>query len=71
MTMLLIGFGVFTLLLLGWMFYMMTFRTDDWRRLVKDEEERKAQREKLKQQRDERIANAAKGALSVVKMFLK
>jgi hypothetical protein len=28
----------------GWMFYMMIFRTDDWLRLVKDEQERKAKR---------------------------
>jgi len=27
------------------MFYMMTFRTDDWLRLVKDEQERKAKRQ--------------------------
>jgi len=31
--------------LLLWVFYMMTFRTDDWLRLVKDEQERKAKRQ--------------------------
>ena len=71
MTMIWIGFGFITLLLFAWMFYMMTFRTDDWLVLVKNEEERKERREKLKQQRDQRIGNAAKGVLSVAKMFLK
>ena len=66
-----IGYGVIALLMIGWMFYMMTCRTDDWLRLVKDEEERKVRREKLKQKRDERIGNAAKGALSLAKMFMK
>jgi hypothetical protein len=41
------GFGMLTVMLL-WMFYMMTFRTDQWLRMVKAEEERK---EKRRQQR--------------------
>jgi len=39
-----IGFGVMTVALIAWMLFMMTCRTDDWLRLVKDEEERKARR---------------------------
>jgi len=71
MSVFLIGYGVIAVLLIGWMFYMMTCRTDDWLRLVKDEEERKVRRERLKRKRDERIGNAAKGALSLAKMFMK
>ncbi len=63
--------GILAVAVIGWMFYMMTCRTDDWLRLVKDEEERKVRREKLKQKRDERIGNAAKGALSLAKTFMK
>ena len=71
MTELLIGFVVFSLLLISWALWMMTFRTEDWLVLVKNEQERKAQAEKLKQQRDQRIGNAAKGALTLAKIFLK
>jgi hypothetical protein len=71
MTEIWIGFVVITLLLFAWMFYMMTFRTDDWLRMVKNEQERKAQAEELKKKRDERIGNAVKGAWWVAKIFLK
>jgi hypothetical protein len=71
MTAIWIGFGFFCLLLFAWMVYMMTFRTDDWLRMVKNEQERKAQAEKLKQQRDQRIGTAVKGALSLAEKFLK
>jgi hypothetical protein len=37
-------FVIGCILCFGWMFYMMTYRTDDWLRLVKDEQERKAKR---------------------------
>ncbi len=53
--MLWILFGAMCVALIGWMLYMMTFRTDDWLRLVKDEQERKAKR-------DEQIGKAARGA---------
>jgi hypothetical protein len=46
------------------MFYMMTFRTDDWLRLVKDEEERKAKRHK-------RAGDILKGAVSVARRLSK
>ena len=39
-----IGVGVMTVALIAWMLFMMTCRTDDWLRLVKDEDERKARR---------------------------
>jgi len=45
---------VLVVVCIGWWLYMMTFRTDDWLRLVKDEQERKAKR-------DERIVGVAKG----------
>ena len=47
-----------------WVFYMMTFRTEDWLRLRKEEEERKAKRH-------ERAGNALKGALFVARWWLK
>ncbi len=47
-----------------WMFYMMTFRTDDWLRLVKDEQERKAKRQ-------ERTDKVLKGAFTVARWWLK
>jgi hypothetical protein len=47
-----------------WVFYMMTFRTEDWLRLRKEEEERKAKRH-------ERAGNAFKGALFVARWWLK
>ena len=46
-----------------WMFYMITFRTDDWLRLLKDEQERKANRQ-------ERMGKVAKGAFDVAKWWL-
>ena len=51
-----IGFLAVVVIVVGiaWWFYMMTFRTDDWLRLVKDEQERKAKR-------DERAAKVVKG----------
>jgi hypothetical protein len=71
MTELLIGFVIFSLLLIAWALFMMTFRTEDWGKLVKAEQERKAQAEELKRKRDERLGNAAKGAISLVKVFWK
>jgi hypothetical protein len=71
MTALLIGFVIFSLLLIAWAVFMMTFRTEDWMVLVKNEQERKAQAEELKRKRDERLGNAAKGAISLVKVFWK
>lgn len=56
--------GIVCLLLIGWMLYMMTFRTDDWLRLVKDEQERKAKR-------DERIGKAIKGGAVLAKWLMK
>ena len=38
-----------------WWLYMMTFRTDDWLRLLKDEQERKAKR----QERNDKLLNRA------------
>jgi hypothetical protein len=55
-----VGMGIAVL----WMFYMMTFRTDDWLRLVKDEEERKAKRH-------ERAGKILKGSLSVARWWMK
>ena len=57
-------FVILCVLCFGWMFYMMTFRTDDWIRLRKEEEERKAKRH-------ERAGNAFKGALFVARWWLK
>ena len=56
--------GSLIVLMLGWMFYMMTFRTDDWLRLVKDEQERKARRQ-------DRRDKALKGAFTVARWWLK
>ncbi len=47
-----------------WMFYMMTFRTDDWLRLLKDREERKAKRQ-------ERTDKVLKDAVHVAEWWLK
>jgi hypothetical protein len=47
-----------------WWLFMMTFRTDDWLRLVKDEEERKAKRH-------ERAKVGLKGAFSVFRWWMK
>ena len=46
-----------------WMFYMMTFRTDDWLRLLKDEQECKAKRQ-------ERMGKVVKGTFDVAKWWL-
>ena len=54
--------GIFGISVL-WVFYMMTFRTDDWLRLLKDEQERKAKRQ-------ERMGKVAKGAFDVAKWWL-
>lgn len=56
--------GIACSILIGWMLYMMTFRTDDWLRLVKDEQDRKAKR-------DERIGKAVKGAVVLAKWLRK
>ncbi len=37
-------FILFFVLPIGWVLYMMTCRTDDWLRLVKADQERKAKR---------------------------
>ena len=58
------GVGIFIVLALLWMFYMMTFRTEDWLRLVKDEQERKAKRQ-------ERRDKAFKGAFSLGRWLWK
>jgi hypothetical protein len=47
-----------------WWFYMMTFRTDDWLRLVKDEQERKAKR----RERNDKLFG---DAFNVAKWWLK
>jgi hypothetical protein len=47
-----------------WWLYMMTFRTDDWLRLVKEEEERKAKRH-------ERAKEIGKGAFSLARWWMK
>ena len=57
-------FVILCVVCFGWMFYMMTFRTDDWLRLVKDEEERKAKRH-------ERAKEGLKGAFSVFRWWMK
>jgi len=46
---------VLVVVCIGWWLYMMTFRTDDYMRLLKADQEHKAKR-------DERIAGLAKGA---------
>ena len=55
-----VGIGIVCL----WMFYMMTFRTDDWLRLLKDREERKAKQR-------ERTNKALKGAFSLARWWMK
>jgi hypothetical protein len=56
--------GTACVVLVGWMLYMMTFRTDDWLRLVKDEQERKAKR-------DERIDKVVKTSVGIARFFMK
>jgi hypothetical protein len=56
--------GTLIVLALGWMFYLMTFRTEVWLQLVKDEQERKAKRQ-------ERTDKVLKGAFTVAKWWLK
>lgn len=56
--------GTACVVLVGWMLYMMTFRTDDWLRLVKDEQERKAKR-------DERIGKVVKTSVGIARLFMK
>jgi len=55
-----VGIGIVCL----WMFYMMTFRTEDWLKLLKDREERKAKRH-------EQAEKYLKGAFSVARWWLK
>ena len=50
--------------LIGWMLYMMTFRTQEWRQLVQDEQERKAKR-------DERIGKVVKTSVGIARLFMK
>jgi hypothetical protein len=57
-------FVILCVLCFGWMFYMMTFRTDDWLRLLKEEEERKAKRH-------ERAGKVLKGASTLVSWLSK
>ena len=56
-------FVILCVVCFGWMFYMMTFRTDDWIRLHKEEQERKAKRQ-------ERMGKVCKGAFDVAKWWL-
>jgi hypothetical protein len=56
-------FVILCVVCFGWMFYMMTFRTDDWLRLVKDEQERKAKRQ-------ERTNKALKGGAAFLANWL-
>jgi hypothetical protein len=62
------GTNLFWLLFFGvpvaWMLYMMTFRTSDFIRLVKEDQERKAKAQ-------ERRKEALKGAFVLAKWFLK
>ncbi len=59
--------GIFLLGIFGipvlWALYMMTFRTDDWLQLRKEEQERKAKRQ-------ERMGKFARGP-STAKWWLK
>jgi hypothetical protein len=53
-------FICFFVLPIGWALYMMTCRTDDWLRLVKEDQERKAKR-------NERAMGLAKGIARLLK----
>jgi len=57
-------FVILCVVCFGWMIFMMTFRTDDWLRLLKEEEERKAKRH-------ERAGNILKGAVSLASWLSK
>jgi Tfp pilus assembly protein PilO len=57
-------FVILCVVCFGWMFYMMTFRTDDWLRLLKEEEERKAKRQ-------ERAGKVLKGAFTLASWLSK
>jgi hypothetical protein len=57
-------FVILCVVCIGWWLFMMTFRTDDWLRLLKEEEERKAKRHK-------RAGDTLKGALSVARWLSK
>ncbi len=60
-----VGFFAFCALILGWMFYMMTCRTDDWLRLVEaDKQWRKAEEER-KAKQAERHGKIVRGTLGV------
>jgi fatty acid desaturase len=65
------GVGIFTVLALLWMFYMMTFRPDDWHRLVQAEEERKKAAEDRREQRAKRLGNAVKEGMKIAELILK
>lgn len=55
--------GIACSILIGWMLYMMTFRTDDWLRLVKDEQERKAKSAERMKARGKVVASIVRAAL--------
>jgi hypothetical protein len=57
-------FVILCVVCIGWWLYMMTFRTDDWLRLVKDEQERKAKRQ-------ERTDKVLKGAFTLARWLSK
>jgi hypothetical protein len=56
------------LLALGWVLYMATFRTDDYLRLVKDEEERRKARH---ERNGKLLGKAVKGGFTIAKMLRK
>ena len=60
-----VGFFAFCALILGWMFYMMTCRTDDWLRLVEADKQWRKAEEGRKAKQAERHGNALKGGLAV------
>ena len=62
------GFGIITVMLLLWMFYMMTFRTDDWLRLVKADEEQQGQATATNRQGHEGRFDCGQVALEVEKV---
>ena len=57
-------FGAMCVALIGRMLYMMTFRTEDWMRLVQDEQDRKAKR-------DERIDKVVNTLVGIARLFMK
>lgn len=54
--------GLMMAILIGWTLYMVTFRTDDFLRLAKFEEERR-------RAQSERVGKAIKGGVWLFKLF--